>query len=98
MDAQKDEHDNSNQGECRLCRKNGKLSLFFGNLTKPAESPDKEKDQSDFVHLVVDHLVVLVDLKDKSIVNMVEPEYLDASASGKQDEHNNKSYYVHIKA
>jgi len=98
LDAQEDEHHNANERKCRLFLKDRNFSLFSSNLPQPAKSPDEEKDQRDFVHLVVDHFVVLVDLKNKGIVNMVQPKYLDRSACRKQDEHHNKSYYVNIQA
>jgi len=45
---------------------------------------------------MVDHFVVLVNLKNEGIVNIVNSEYLNASPSGKKNEHNNESYYVNI--
>ena len=56
------------------------LQFNHGDLPGETHKPEESEDQGNSVQLMMNQLIVLVDLKDKCIVNVVAAEDLNGKA------------------
>ena len=67
-------------------------------LPYQAEEPDESEYEGYFVELMVDESVVLINLEDKSVVDIVLAEDLNSKSSCRDDEANEQCKVVYLNA
>lgn len=68
------------------------IHLYHAYRVNHAHQPDEEEHQAYPVKLMVNQLIILIDLKDESIVDTVTPEdlYIDGGSKDNPDEYEGK--------